>query len=182
MKTSTTSIILLFITITVFAQNPKKTYDYQVFGERVAQAIFTDLNSPIYSSGRIKLSDAMAGRNSIIGHLMDNKAMDDISAVMGKSVDELSELRKTRKNELEYELTFLKMKYSNGIIDWDKAQLDNVKIVEKSGEKLPVADIFLDISQGKRNVQIVLENCIQTNTEWVLGDFVGASGSRDLIH
>lgn len=181
MKTSTILITLFLFTAITHAQNPKKTHDHHVFGERVTQALFTDLSSPIYSNARIKLTDALAGRNSILGYLMNNKTIEANSAVLGKSVDELKQSRKKRKKELEYELTLLKMRYSNGIINWDKAQLVKIQLEEKSNEKIPIADIILDVKEGNKSLQIVLANCMQTSEEWVLGDFVGVVGSRELI-
>lgn len=182
MKTPTILITLLLFTAIIQAQNPKKTHDHQVFGERVAQALFIDLSSPIYSNARIKLTDALAGRNSILGYLMNNKTIEANSEVLGMSVDELKQSRKKRKKELEYELTLLKMRYSIGIINWDKAELVKVQLKEKSSEKIPMADIVLDIKEGNKSLQIVLANCMQTSEQWVLGDFVGAVGSRELIN
>ena len=163
------------------AQDQKKTHDYQVFGERIAQALFDDLSSPIYGNSTVGLSDALAGRNSVLGYLVKNKELESLSATLGISVDELKEIRKQRRREIAYELTFIKMKYNHGIKDWEHAMLENVRIIEKENEKIKTADIVLEVKQGKNRINLVLENCIQTETKWLVGDKIYAEGSEGEI-
>jgi len=178
---STAFLYSLIFSTLLIAQNVKKTHDYQVFGNRFAQALFTDLSSPIYGNSTVALSDALAGPGSVLGYMVKNKELEYLGAALGQSVDELKKNRKVRKNEIKYELTLIKLKYNHGITEWGKAALEEVRIVEKENEKIPTADIILSIKQDKYSISIVLQNCMQTETQWILGDRIFTDGSTDQI-
>jgi len=173
--------IVIFISAISIAQDPKKTHDYKVFGERIAQAIFSDLSGEIYGNGTIKLPDVGAGRNSTTGYLVKNKGLESLANTLSLTVDELKELRKTRRREIPYELTFIKMKYNFGITDWDHVILENVYLEERPSEVIKTADIILEVKQALKKINIVLENCIQTDTEWLIGDRIYATGTKEKI-
>jgi len=173
--------IIILISAISIAQDPKKTHDYKIFGERIAQAIFSDLGGEIYGNGTIKLPDVGAGRNSTTGYLVKNKQLESLANTLGITVDELKKRRKIRRTEIEHELTFIKMKYNYGISDWDHVILENIHLEEKPSEIIKSADIILEVKQALTKINIVLENCIQTDTEWLLGDRIYASGTKEGI-
>jgi len=173
--------IVILISAISIAQDQKKTHDYKVFGERIAQAIFSDLSGEIYGNGTIKLPDVGAGRNSTTGYLVKNKALESLANTLGITADELKEHRKIRRTEIEHELTFIKMKYNYGITDWGHVILENVHLEEKPSDVIKTADIILEAKQAQNKIYIVLENCMQTDTEWLLGDHLYASGTNEKI-
>lgn len=179
-KVICTGIVILISAISI-AQDPKKTHNYEIFGERIAQAIFSDLSGEIYGNGTIKLPDVGAGRNSTTGYLVKNKELESLANTLGISVDELKKHRKIRRTEIEHELTFIKMKYNYGITDWGHVILENVHLEEKPSDVIKTADIILEAKQAQNKIYIVLENCMQTDTEWLLGDHLYASGTNEKI-
>lgn len=149
MKKIILGALALTITVTSFAQKPKKTYDENKFMKKI-QFSFTP---------------------ELISKWMPNDAaLQYVSEKSGKSLDELKEAVATNLETIKKSITDIN---ALGLIYvWDNAE---VKIKQEGPVK--VADILIHCHAKDNKFVLNLTNCIQTNLSWYLGDGVVPEGA-----
>lgn len=145
---------LSLCTVISYAQKPKKTHDHEQFAKKVIS----------YS-----LNDITKG-------CPDEDALQYISEKTGQDMATLKELDANNRKRLKADVDFMN---ENSI--YRKLQETELKII--SEEPIKVADIILRCEFRGDKVDIILKNCVQTNTTWVLGDAIELSGDglQDMI-
>ncbi len=149
MKTTYLLFLLFFATtINIYAQKPKKTYDYKVFAEKFTKN----------TRGTIEPLFGYAKEWTYIGSKID------------KSTDEVSKLSKKHYTRIKEEVQ--KTKAQGLLMIYEKAELS---VIQESPIK--VAHIKIFVSSGNDKYTFTLKNCVQTDRTWVLGDDAVAEGS-----
>ena len=142
------TIFLLLIASGLSAQKPKKTYDHNKFAKKVV--LF--MNS-----------------NDVSRFFADAAGIQYISEKTGKAESDISKEVDANKTKVAEDLKFLN---DNGIYRiLDKTTLENVR-----ENPIKQADIVLHCHYQDKSYRLVLTNCIQTNTTWVLGDGIRPEG------
>lgn len=148
MKKTILGILVLTITLTSFAQKPKKTYDETKFMKKVQFSFTPEL---------------------INKNMPNDEALQYISEKSGKSLDELKAANTTNLETIKKAITNIN---ALGLVYvWDNVE---VKIIQESPIK--VANLLIHCHAKDKKFVINLTNCVQTNISWYLGDGVVPEG------
>lgn len=148
MKKIILGILVVTITLTSFAQKPKKTHDAQKFMKKVQ---FTFVPEYIHK------------------WMPDDAALQYISEKSGQSLDELKAANKTNLETIKKAITDIN---ALGLVYvWDNAE---VKVKQESPVK--IADILVHCHAKDKKFVFNLTNCVQTNLSWYLGDNIIPEG------
>lgn len=148
MKKTILGILVLTITLTSFAQKPKKTYDETKFMKKVQFSFMPEL---------------------INKNMPDDEALQYISEKSGKSLDELKAANETNLETIKkaiIEINALGLVYV-----WDNVE---VKIIQENPIK--VANLLIHCHAKDKKFVFNLTNCVQTNLSWYLGDNIIPKG------
>ena len=146
-----TTLMVLFILPSAFAQKPKKTIDSEKFAKKVKFSFV-----PQYVNSRAP----------------DAKALEYIAEKTGTPLNEVKKKDEADRISLKEDVQLFS-KY--GLI------FTVTKVEEKIKQSTPIkiADIVMHCATGSSSFELTLENCVQTNISWYLGD--GASWKGDVF-
>lgn len=153
MKNLKISLLLVFVTFLAagYAQKPKKTFDSGEFAKKV-KFYFV----PEYVNSKAP----------------DEAALNYIAEKTGKPLTEVKEQDKKDRDSLRADVAEFS---TYGLI----YTIEKVEEKIKQESPLKIADIIMYCAAGTSKFTIVLENCVQTNISWYLGD--GASWEGEVF-
>lgn len=141
-------ILLTTITVNIYAQKPKKTFNSEKFVKKVQFSFTPDLIGKW-------LPDANA-----LNYIADNSGK-SLAVLNDEKQINLETIKKNIEDFNQYNLAYI----------LDKSE---VKIKQESPVK--IADILLYCHTKEQNFVIKLSNCVQTNSSWYLGDAIIPEG------
>ncbi len=103
--------------------------------------------------------------------LPDAAALAYIASKTGEPLEALQTRNEQQRSFLKSDLSKLADKGQN-----KKNVIDDSRITIKQETPIKIADIVLMTHWGSEKFAILLQNCIQTDKGWVLGDFIGLEG------
>lgn len=149
MKLLLLSTLAVLISLTSFAQKPKKTHD----SEKFAQLVYFSMTSELI--GRCLPNDAA------LQYVADNS---------GKKLGELREESKMNTENLKKDADQLT---SKGLV----YILDKTEVIVKQESPFIIADIVMHCHVKENTFTVTLSNCFQTNISWYLGDAITPEGA-----
>ena len=150
MKKGTLLFTFLVISSIVLAQKPKKTHDFNVFAKKINFSF-----TPEY----------------IVNRLPNEKANLYISEKTNVSVADLKSKNMVSKDSIRKQLTRIQKTIPPGGHIFDHAE---IKIIQENPIK--IADITLHCKVTAGEVVYTLQNCVQTNASWFLGNGISVTG------
>ena len=148
MKIVQLSVLALLISVSSYAQKPKKTYNSEKFVQKVQFSMTPDL----------------------IGKWLPDDAA--LQYIAGKSEKTLGELRGENKINTEN----IKKDADEFIKKGLAYILDKSEVQVKQENPVKIADIVLYCHTKENKFTIKLSNCVQTNISWYLGDAIILEG------
>jgi len=149
MKTLLLSTLVVLISLTSYAQKPKKTHNSEKFVKKVQFSMTPDL----------------------IGKWLPND--DALQYIAEKGDKKLGELRAEKKTNLEN----IKKDADDFVSKGLAYIIDKIEVKVKQESPVKVADIVLYCHTKENKFTLKLSNCVQTNISWYLGDAIIPEGS-----